>query len=251
MRNLKITPKITVKDSDVTSKYFNEVGLLPLLTIEEEVELSKNIQDGDKEALNKLVEGNLRFVISVAKQYQNLGEPLNDLICSGNEGLIKAAKRFDHTRGIKFISYGVCWIRHSILKHLSDNIKIIRLPGHKLTILNQIKKLTQILEQNLNRLPTNDEIKELFIETSIQKGKLINIKESEIELLTKSDNRVFSLDKPLTEGGDISFKDFLSSEGESKEVDSKEIQDTVTNVFNKKLTLVVIYLLIQDKSLFS
>lgn len=240
MKDLKISQRITEKDSDLIDKYFHEVNLLPLLTIEEEIVLSKKIQEGDEVALTKFVEGNLRFVISVAKQYQNLGEPLQDLICSGNEGVIKAAKRFDHTRGFKFISYAVCWIRQSILKHLADNARIIKLPGHKISVLNQIRKLTQLLEQNLERNPTTEELKDSFISESIKKGKNSTIKELEINSLFIANKKVSSLDKPFDDNSDFSMNDVTASDSHDdyiSETDTKDFQETLKTIFSKKLTL--------------
>jgi RNA polymerase primary sigma factor len=239
MKELKISQRITTRDSDLIDKYFHEVNLLPLLTIEDEIVLSKKIQEGDEIALTKFVEGNLRFVISVAKQYQNLGEPLQDLISSGNEGVIKAVKRFDHTRGFKFISYGVFWIRQAILKHLADNARIIKLPGHKISILNQIKKLNQVLEQNLERNPTSEELRDLFIENSIKKGKKSSIKESEIESLFIANKKVNSLDKPFDDNSEFSLNDITASESNSdyiQETDTKNLQETLKTIFSQQLT---------------
>lgn len=239
MKNMQISKSITNTDSGLTDKYFNEINQLPLLTIEEEVELSKKIQEGDDIALRKFVEGNLRFVVSVAKQYQYFGEPLDDLICSGNEGVIKAAKRFDHTKGFKFISYGIFWIRQSILKHLAENGKTIKLPGHKLSILSQMKKLSQEFEQSLQRTPTTEELKDLYIVEVAKKGKTSTIKEIDIDLLLVANNKISSLDKPFGDDGDYSLKDSIKSEDNNdyiSEVDTKDFQETLKNIFNKNLT---------------
>ena len=139
MRQLKITQQITTRESIALNKYLQDISSIPLLTKEEEETLPAKIKEGDEKALRRFVEGNLRFVISVAKQYQGSGERLDDLINSGNEGLIIAAQRFDVSRGFKFISYGVWWIRQAIMQYLTENSKGIRLPANKLAIINKIK----------------------------------------------------------------------------------------------------------------
>src|SRR6201993_1202548 len=151
MRQLKITKSITNRESASLDKYLQEIGREELITAEEEVQLAKKIRDGDQAALEKLTKSNLRFVVSVAKQYQNQGLSLSDLINEGNLGLIKAARKFDPTRGFKFISYAVWWIRQSIIQAVAVNSRVIRLPLNKIGTSNKIKKARGILEQKLER----------------------------------------------------------------------------------------------------
>ena len=147
MRQLKITKQVTNRDTKSLEKYFQEIGKIELITADEEVELAIKIKNGDQRALDKLVKSNLRFVVSVAKQYQNQGLKLSDLINEGNLGLVKAAKRFDETRGFKFISYAVWWIRQSILQALAEQSRIVRLPLNKIGSINKINKVYAKLEQ--------------------------------------------------------------------------------------------------------
>src|SRR6476659_6271558 len=158
MRQLKITKSITNLESQSLEKYLQEIGKVDLLTPEEEVELAKKIKQGDQNALEKLTKANLRFVVSVAKQYQNQGLTLSDLINEGNLGLIKAATRFDETRGFKFISYAVWWIRQSILQALAEQSRIVRLPLNKIGSINKINKAFSKLEQEFEREPSQEEI---------------------------------------------------------------------------------------------
>src|SRR6266481_5309133 len=158
MRQLKISKQITNRESQSLDKYLQEIGKVDLLTPDEEVELAKRIKEGDQVALTKMVNANLRFVVSVSKQYQNQGLSLPDLINEGNLGLIKAAQRFDETRGFKFISYAVWWIRQSILQALAEQSRIVRLPLNKIGSINKINKTFARLEQEYEREPTPDEI---------------------------------------------------------------------------------------------
>src|ERR1700751_743195 len=158
MRQLKITKSITNRESASLDKYLQEIGREELITAEEEVQLAKKIRDGDQRALEKLTRANLRFVVSVAKQYQNLGLSFPDLINEGNLGLIKAAKRFDETRGFKFISYAVWWIRQSILQALAEQSRIVRLPLNQVGSLNKISKAYSKLEQEFEREPSTEEL---------------------------------------------------------------------------------------------
>ena len=158
MRQLKITKSITNRESASLDKYLQEIGKEDLITVEEEVELAQRIRKGDQEALDKLTKANLRFVVSVAKQYQNQGLSLPDLINEGNLGLIKAAEKFDETRGFKFISYAVWWIRQSITRAIADKARIIRLPIHLIESINKIKKATMDLTTELGRIPVKQEI---------------------------------------------------------------------------------------------
>src|SRR5213083_2947742 len=162
MRQLKISKQITNRESQSLDKYLQEIGKVDLITADEEVELAQKIKDGDQRALEKLTRANLRFVVSVAKQYQNQGLSLPDLINEGNLGLIKAARRFDETRGFKFISYAVWWIRQSILQALAEQSRIVRLPLNQVGALNKISKSYSKLEQDLEREPTPEELAELL-----------------------------------------------------------------------------------------
>src|SRR5213596_2002838 len=162
MRQLKITKSITNRESQSLEKYLQEIGREELITAEMEVELARKIRDGDQEALDKLTKANLRFVVSVAKQYQNQGLSLPDLINEGNLGLIKAAQRFDETRGFKFISYAVWWIRQSILHALAEQSRIVRLPLNRVGSLNKIQKAYSQLEQEYEREPSPEELADLL-----------------------------------------------------------------------------------------
>ena len=162
MRQLKITKQVTNRDTLSPDKYLHEIGKVELLTAEKEVELAKRIKKGDQQALDTLIKGNLRFVVSVSKQYQNQGLSLPDLINEGNLGLIKAADRFDETRGFKFISYAVWWIRQSILQALAEQSRIVRLPLNKIGSINKINKAFSKLEQQYQREPTIDEVAKLM-----------------------------------------------------------------------------------------
>ncbi len=162
MRQLKITKQVTNRDTLSLDKYLHEIGKVELLSAEKEVELAKRIKKGDREALETLIKANLRFVVSVSKQYQNQGLSLPDLINEGNLGLIKAAERFDETRGFKFISYAVWWIRQSILQALAEQARIVRLPLNKIGSINKINKAFNKLEQEFQREPTVEEIAEIM-----------------------------------------------------------------------------------------
>lgn len=192
MRQLKITKSITNRDSASLEKYLQEIGRDGVINATEEVELAKKIKEGDEKALEKLIRANLRFVVSVAKQYQNQGLSLPDLINEGNLGLIKAAKRFDETRGFKFISYAVWWIRQSILQALAEQARIVRLPLNQIGTINRIKKAFLILEQKLEREPTAEELSLL---TELNPEQIKNCEGISIKHA--------SLDAPLTnEGGE-------------------------------------------------
>ena len=158
MRQLKITKSITNRESQSVEKYLQEIGKVDLITAEEEVELAKRIKKGDQRALERLVNANLRFVVSVAKQYQNQGLTLNDLINEGNVGLVKAAQKFDETRGFKFISYAVWWIRQSIMQALAEQSRLVRLPLNKVGSLSKIRKALITLEQEFDREPSAEEL---------------------------------------------------------------------------------------------
>jgi len=200
MRQLKITKSITNRESQSLEKYLQEIGKVDLLTPEEEVELAKAIKSGDQTALEKLTKANLRFVVSVAKQYQNQGLSLSDLINEGNLGLIKAAQRFDETRGFKFISYAVWWIRQSILQALAEQSRIVRLPLNKVGSLNKINKAFSELEQNYEREPSAAEL-----------AALLQIPTEEVETTLGVAARHVSMDAPFVDGEDNSLLDVLEN----------------------------------------
>ncbi|HMS66556.1 MAG: sigma-70 family RNA polymerase sigma factor [Saprospiraceae bacterium] len=200
MRQLKITKSITNRESQSLEKYLQEIGKVDLLTPEEEVDLAKRIKEGDQEALERLTKANLRFVVSVAKQYQNQGLSLSDLINEGNLGLIKAAQRFDETRGFKFISYAVWWIRQSILQALAEQSRIVRLPLNKVGSLNKINRAFSELEQEFEREPSAEELAEL-----------LEIPSEEVETTLGVAARHVSMDAPFAEGEDNSLLDVLEN----------------------------------------
>lgn len=190
MRQLKITKSITNRESQSLEKYLQEIGKVDLISPEEEVQLAMRIRHGDQRALDRLVKSNLRFVVSVAKQYQNQGLTLPDLINEGNLGLIKAALRFDETRGFKFISYAVWWIRQSILQALAEQSRIVRLPLNKVGLTNRISKAYQQLEQEYEREPTSQEL-----------ADMLEISQEEVAATMSVGFRHVSMDTPLSEGG--------------------------------------------------
>jgi RNA polymerase primary sigma factor len=188
MRQLKITKQVTSRETASLDKYLQEIARVDLITADEEVELARKIQAGDQNALDRLTRANLRFVISVAKQYQNQGLTLPDLINEGNVGLIKAASRFDETRGFKFISYAVWWIRQAILQALAEQARIVRLPLNKIGSINKINRAFSELEQKLERPPTADELAEL-----------LNCSVDEVRQSLSNNGRHLSMDAPLSE----------------------------------------------------
>jgi len=201
MRQLKISKSITNRDSTSIDKYLADISKHEMVTAEEETVLAKKIRDGDEEALNRLVVANLRFVVSVAKQYQNQGLSLSDLINEGNVGLVKAAKRFDETRGFKFISYAVWWIRQCIIQAVAVNSRVIRLPLNKVGALNKIKKAGGLLEQRLEREASPAEIAEI-----------LEMSESEVKIAMSSTNRHLSTDSPFSSAEDMTLMDVLVDE---------------------------------------
>lgn len=201
MRQLKITKSITNRESQSLEKYLQEIGKVDLLTPEEEVELAKRIKQGDEAALEALTKANLRFVVSVAKQYQNQGLSLSDLINEGNLGLIKAGQRFDETRGFKFISYAVWWIRQSILQALAEQSRIVRLPLNKVGSLNKINRAFSELEQEYEREPSASELSEV-----------LEISTDEVETTMGVAARHVSVDAPFVEGEDNSLLDVLEDD---------------------------------------
>ena len=198
MRQLKITKSITNRESASLDKYLQEIGREELITVEDEVELAQRIRKGDQEALEKLTRANLRFVVSVAKQYQNQGLSLPDLINEGNLGLIKAAEKFDETGGFKFISYAVWWIRQSILQALAEQSRIVRLPLNQVGSLNKINKVLQKFEQENERMPSPDELAEL-----------LDIPREKIADTLRVSGRHVSVDAPFVDGEDNSLLDVL------------------------------------------
>ena len=201
MRQLKITKQVTNRETASLDKYLQEIGKVELISAEEEVELAQRIKQGDKVALEKLTKANLRFVVSVSKQYQNQGLSLPDLINDGNLGLIKAAQRFDETRGFKFISYAVWWIRQSILQALAEQSRIVRLPLNKIGSINKINKAYAKLEQEYEREPNAEEIAEV-----------LEITEAEVKESMKNAGRHISMDAPLIQDEDNTMYDVLKSE---------------------------------------
>jgi len=216
MRQLKITKQVTNRETASLDKYLQEIGKVDLITADEEVELAQRIKAGDQRALEKLTKANLRFVVSVAKQYQNQGLRLPDLINEGNVGLVKAAKRFDETRGFKFISYAVWWIRQSILQALAEQSRVVRLPLNKIGDINKIRKASIHLEQVHERKPSAAEIaKELDM-------TIANVKQS-----LKNANRSLSMDAPFQEGeNDNNLYDVISS-GETPNPDKSLIHESL------------------------
>lgn len=201
MRQLKITKQVTNRETASLDKYLQEIGKVELITADEEVELAQRIRQGDRVALEKLTKANLRFVVSVSKQYQNQGLSLPDLINEGNLGLIKAAQRFDETRGFKFISYAVWWIRQSILQALAEQSRIVRLPLNKIGSINKINKTFAKLEQEFEREPNAEEIAEA-----------LDITEAEVKESMKNAGRHVSMDAPLTQDEDNNMYDVLKSD---------------------------------------
>jgi len=237
MRQLKITKSITNRESASLDKYLQEIGREDLITVEEEVELAQAIRRGDRSALEKLTRANLRFVVSVAKQYQNQGLSLPDLINEGNLGLIKAARRFDETRGFKFISYAVWWIRQSILQALAEQSRIVRLPLNKIGSINKINKAYAHLEQEHERAPSAAELSEV-----------LDMSEDDIKESMKNSGRHLSMDAPLVEGEESNLYDVLRS-GESPSPDQDlmleslqiEIERSLSTLTPREADLIRLY----------
>lgn len=216
MRQLKISKQITNRESESLDKYLTEIGKVDLITAEVEVELAKRIKEGDQVALEKLTKANLRFVVSVAKQYQNNGLTLGDLINEGNLGLIKAAKRFDEKRGFKFISYAVWWIRQSIMQALAEQSRIVRLPLNRVGSLSKINRTFAELEQKFQREPSTEEIAEV-----------IGITVEDVRDNLKVAGRHVSMDAPFVNGEENSLIDVLTDANESKP-DSALLSNSLT-----------------------
>ena len=237
MRQLKISKQITNRESQSLDKYLQEMGKVDLLTPDEEVTLAQRIRDGDQQALEKLTKANLRFVVSVAKQYQNQGLSLGDLINEGNLGLIKAAKRFDETRGFKFISYAVWWIRQSILQALAEQSRIVRLPLNRVGSLNKISKSFSELEQKFEREPSPEEIAEVLELTT-----------SEVVDTLKISGRHVSVDAPFVQGEENRLLDVLENEDEDSPDmalmnDSlrKEVQRALSTLTKREADVITLY----------
>ncbi|MFD1872784.1 sigma-70 family RNA polymerase sigma factor [Hymenobacter bucti] len=237
MRQLKISKQITNRESQSLDKYLQEIGKVDLLTPDEEVTLAQRIRDGDQKALEKLTKANLRFVVSVAKQYQNQGLSLGDLINEGNLGLIKAAKRFDETRGFKFISYAVWWIRQSILQALAEQSRIVRLPLNRVGSLNKISKSFSELEQKFEREPSPEEIAEVLELTT-----------SEVVDTLKISGRHVSVDAPFVQGEENRLLDVLENEDEEKPDSGlmndslrKEVQRALSTLTKREADVITLY----------
>ena len=211
MRQLKITHKITNRESLALEKYLNDIGKIPMLNAEDEADLARKIKQGDKEALDKMTRSNLRFVVSVAKQYQNQGLSLSDLINEGNVGLMKAAKRFDETKGFKFISYAVWWIRQSILQAIVENSRIVRMPLNKVGSYNKVNEAYLSFVQEFEREPTDEELAEV-----------LDMTPKEVQTMLRSTVRHVSFDAPLAnaDDGDATMLDvFLPEDGEEPDLE--------------------------------
>ncbi|MBK6829142.1 MAG: RNA polymerase sigma factor RpoD/SigA [Chitinophagaceae bacterium] len=224
MRQLKITKSITNRESQSLEKYLQEIGKVELISPEEEVRLATLIKQGDQRALDRLTKANLRFVVSVAKQYQNQGLSLPDLINEGNVGLIKAAQRFDETRGFKFISYAVWWIRQSILQSLAEQSRIVRLPLNKVGLTNRIQKAYSLLEQQYEREPSAEELAEVL--------------EMDIEEVTSTlgiNARHVSMDSPLSDGEENTLMDVLQNPNAEKTDGALEYNESLKTEIDRSL----------------
>jgi RNA polymerase primary sigma factor len=237
MRQLIITKSITNRETASLDKYLQDIGKEELITAEEEVELARRIKQGDHNSLEKLIKANLRFVVSVAKQYQNQGLSLPDLINEGNIGLIKAAKRFDETRGFKFISYAVWWIRQSIIQAAAEQSRIVRLPLNQIGSLNKIRKATSKLEQQYQRLPTTYEI-----------ADLMELPEYKVDKAMKISKKYISVDAPINPDDNTKFLDTYLNE-DSTATDSilmreslhREIQRSLSTLTDKERDVINLY----------
>lgn len=237
MRQLKISKQITNRESQSLDKYLQEIGKVDLITSDEEVELAQRIRAGDQIALEKLTKANLRFVVSVAKQYQNHGLTLGDLINEGNLGLIKAAKRFDETRGFKFISYAVWWIRQSIMQALAEQSRIVRLPLNRVGSLNKISKTFSDLEQKFQREPSPEELAEV-LETTPE----------EVAANMRISGRHVSMDAPFVNGEENGLLDVLENESEATPDSSlmndslrKEVQRALSTLTQREADVISYY----------
>lgn len=237
MRQLKIYKSITRRETESITTYFSEVAQIPLLTEKEEQELFHLVGQGDEKALSKVVKANLRFVISVAKQYQNQGISLEDLISEGNFGLIKAAKRFDNTRGFKFISYGVWWIRQSIMQSIAENSRAIRLPVNHISSIHKINKITARIEQDLEREPTSTELQSILDELDIK-----------IKDVSHLNYKMTSLDAPVKDGEDLCLGDVIQNDDSMspdhffvKESLLTDLEKVLKHLSNRERTILSMY----------
>jgi RNA polymerase primary sigma factor len=237
MRQLKITNKITSRESVALDKYLNDIGKIEMLTAEEEAEMARRIRGGDEEALNILTQANLRFVVSVAKQYQNQGLSLSDLINEGNVGLMKAARRFDETKGFKFISYAVWWIRQSILQSIVEYSRIVRLPLNKVGSYNKVNEAYLSFVQEFEREPSNEEL-----------GELLDMTGKEVSRMLRGNGRHLSFDAPIGgEDGDTTMLDVVQS-GDDRPDNSlmeqslkDEIQNGLDNLSQREMEVLCSY----------
>jgi RNA polymerase primary sigma factor len=237
MRQLKISKSITNRETASLDKYLQDIGKEELITTDEEVQLAQRIRTGDQQALEKLCKANLRFVVSVAKQYQNQGLSLPDLINEGNLGLIKAARRFDETRGFKFISYAVWWIRQSILQALAEQSRIVRLPLNQVGSLSKMNKVSSRLEQRYERPPSADEI-----------AKEMEISEQKVEETMRISTRTISMDAPLDQDDDLRFLDvFVSEDAQGTDEDlireslAREVQRSLSSLAEKEREIINLF----------
>jgi RNA polymerase primary sigma factor len=221
MRQLKIATQITNRDSQSVEKYLQEISKISMINVAEETNLAQRIRMGDQRALDKMVQSNLRFVVSVAKQYQHQGLPLSDLINEGNVGLIKAAQRFDETKGFKFISYGVWWIRQSILQALAEQGRLVRLPQNKIGTYNKANKAYMAFEQEHEREPSTEELSEI-----------LEISQTEVNNIFQSNKRHTSLDAPVNQTEDVAMGDLLEG---SEETDEGIMKDSLRDEIRRIL----------------
>ncbi len=247
MRQLKITKQITNRESQSLDKYLQEIGRVDLITAEEEVILAQKIREGDQIALEKLTKANLRFVVSVSKQYQNQGLTLGDLINEGNLGLIKAAQRFDETRGFKFISYAVWWIRQSILQALAEQSRIVRLPLNRVGSLNKISRTFSALEQKFEREPSPQEMAEV-----------LEMTEKEVVDTLRISGRQVSVDAPFVSGEENGLLDVLENKG-AKNPDAdllcdslrREVQRTLATLTERESKVIALYFGLNGESVYT
>ncbi|HRN71875.1 MAG TPA: RNA polymerase sigma factor RpoD/SigA [Ginsengibacter sp.] len=226
MRQLKISKSITNRESESLEKYLQEIGKVDMISAEEEVQLAELIKLGDQKALDKLTKANLRFVVSVAKQYQNQGLTLPDLINEGNLGLIKAAQRFDETRGFKFISYAVWWIRQSIMQALAENARIVRLPLNKVGLTAKLTRAHAQLEQELERPPTVDEL-----------AQFLGVEPEEITAMQNVTSRHVSMDSPLGEDDDNTLIDIMENKNADSANKKMEFSDSLNYEIERALSV--------------
>jgi len=247
MRQLKITKQVTNRETLSLDKYLHEIGKVDLITAEEEVQLARLIREGNKAALDRMIKANLRFVVSVSKQYQNQGLSLPDLINEGNLGLIKAAQRFDETRGFKFISYAVWWIRQSILQALAEQSRIVRLPLNKIGSINKINKTFSQLEQEFQREPSPEEI-----------AQIISISPQEVKDAIKISSRHLSMDAPIHTDEENTLYDILLRNDNVRpdnqlmiESLQKEIDRSLNTLPNREAEIIKMYFGLGEKSAYS